>query len=412
MTTVMERVGRQQSAEASTEVIRRLLAATSTPDNDVAATIDHLGAEQTAHVLLDEIVFRSRFEEVTSLPDGRASLVLRLVHRERGLTATISVGAKGTYVHDGSTEGTAPDGELQPPIVSQEMSEVAQALYGPRELVSAATRTIQWPGREIVARSLRRLPPPPLYYAVAQRVVRVLDRREPADLTELAVRCGTDKWGALHQYPQHYERHFAPLRDRRLTILEIGIGGYDDPEKGGASLRMWKQFFPRALIYGIDIVDKRPLDAPRLTTVTADQSKPEQLIAFAERHGPFDIVIDDGSHISQDVITTFRHLFPYVRPTGGLYVIEDLHTAYWPGVFHGNDTDLSDPNYTVGFLKTLIDGLHHEEFLSSDAREPLATDTQIKGMHLYRNIAVIEKGSNIEGSPVAHMLREARTSGQ
>ncbi|MET8453074.1 hypothetical protein [Streptomyces sp. NPDC005209] len=411
MTTVTERVGRPNGAEASTEIIRRLLAATSTRDNDVAAVIDDLGAEETAHVLFDEIIFRSRLQEVVPLPDGRTSLVLMLRHRERGQTATIAVGSKGLGVHDGSTEGTAPDGELPPPVVSQEMSEVAQALFGPRELVSAATRTIQWPGSEIIARSLGRVATPPSYYAVAQRVVRVLDRREPADLTELAVRCGTDKWGALHQYPQHYERHFAPLRDHRLTILEIGIGGYDDPEAGGASLRMWKHFFPRALIYGIDIVDKRPLDAPRLTTVTADQSSPEQLTAFAERHGPFDIVIDDGSHISQDVITTFRHLFPHVRPTG-LYVIEDLHTAYWPGVFRGNDTDLSDPNYTVGFLKTLVDGLHHEEFLRSDAREPLATDPRIKGMHLYRNVAVIEKGPNAEGSPVADMLRAARNSGQ
>src|SRR5882757_4722459 len=57
----------------------------------------------------------------------------------------------------------------------------------------------------------------------------------------------SDKWGK-HWYCQHYERHFAPLRKKSLTLLEIGIGGYDDPKAGGASLRMWRKYFSRGLI--------------------------------------------------------------------------------------------------------------------------------------------------------------------
>ncbi len=405
MTTTAGSIGEQVRAREATDVIEGLLVATAAGDNDVAAAIDRLGVERTARVLVDEIVFRARFAEIGFPAEDRTSVLLTLVHRGRGLVATISAGPEGIDIHDGPTG----HGDLPPPVVSQEMSEVARALFGPRELVAAATRTITWPGHEFVVPSPGRVVPSSLYYLVVQRIVRTLDRREPADLTELAARCGTDKWGALHQYTPYYERHFAPLRDRRLTILEIGVGGYRNHRQGGTSLHMWKHFFPRALIYGIDIVDKSPLDAARLTTVLADQSKPEEVVAFAERHGPFDIVIDDGSHVSADVISTFRHLFPHLRPTG-LYVIEDLHTAYWPELFHGSDTDLSDPDFTVGFLKTLVDGLHPEEFLRPDARAPLPTDTQVTGLHFYPNVAVVEKGPNVGGSPVADMLREARNS--
>jgi mycinamicin biosynthesis methyltransferase MycE-like protein len=404
MITTTEPAGEPANAWKSTEAVERLLTATAGRE-DVATAIDDIGAEETARVLIDELVFRARLGDV-GFPAGTA-VVVSLAHRERTLSFTISPRPGGADIH----AGAADVGELPPPVISEELSEAAQALYGPRELVSAATRGVRWPGHDIVVPTPENPGPQPLYYVVVQRLLAVLDRLNPAGLTELAVWCGTDKWGALHQYTQHYERHFAPLRDHRLTILEIGIGGYHRPEQGGTSLHMWKHFFPRALIYGIDIVDKRPHDAARLTTVLADQSEPEQLLAVAGRHGPFDIVIDDGSHISEDVISTFRHLFPHLR-SGGLYVIEDLHTAYWPELFHGSETDLDNACYTVGFLKTLIDGLHYEEFLSSEARDRQPTDTEIKGIHFYPNLAVIEKGPNAAGSPVADMLREVRRSGQ
>lgn len=406
MTTTAQPAGEPAGAWKSTEAVDRLLAATAGQE-DLAAAIDDIGAEETALVLIDEIVFRARFGDI-GVPAGEGiAAVVSFSYRERVLSFTISPRPGGADVRPGCAGG----GELPPPVISQGLAEAAQALYGPRELVSAATRGIRWPGHEIVVPTPDNPGPPPLYYVVVQRLLAVLDRQAPASLTELAVWCGTDKWSALHQYTPHYERHFAPLRDNRLRILEIGIGGYHRPEQGGTSLHMWKHFFPRALVHGIDVVDKRPHDAARLTTVLADQSEPAQLAAVAERHGPFDIVIDDGSHISDDVISTFRHLFPHLRPTG-LYVIEDLQTAYWPELFHGSETDLDDPRYTVGFLKTLVDGLHHEEFLSSAARQQQPTDSRITGIHFYPNLAVIEKGPNAAGSPVADLLREARRSGQ
>src|SRR5207248_1611615 len=82
-----------------------------------------------------------------------------------------------------------------------------------------------------------------------------------------------DKWGGLHWYTPHYDHHFGPLREAPVRLLEIGIGGYDVPEAGGGSLRMWQRYFRRGLIHGLDIFEKR-LNEPRIRTVRGDQNDP------------------------------------------------------------------------------------------------------------------------------------------
>src|SRR5258706_9775656 len=81
------------------------------------------------------------------------------------------------------------------------------------------------------------------------------------NLPELALYFGTDKWGS-HWYAEHYQSHFGVLRRKRLRVLEIGVGGEADSQLGGASLRMWKAYFPNAKIYGLDIADKRARREP------------------------------------------------------------------------------------------------------------------------------------------------------
>lgn len=394
----------RQAAGRSTEIIRTLLAAAASREGDPGAAVDRLGAGTVARVLLEEILFRADLADLAAPVGETFAVTLVFEHGGREYPATVAVGARGVTVHDDPTQA-APG--LPAPVVSQNLVEAVRALYGPAELVSASTRSIRWPSPEFVYPTPERPSLPTAFYAVVQRVTRALDRAESADLSELAVRYGTDKWGAMHQYPRHYQRHFSPRRNDRLTVLEIGVGGFLDPSRGGASLRMWKQYFPRALVYGLDILDKSAVDGPRLTTIRADQSDDAELARIAEQYGPFDIVIDDGSHISRHIIGTFKVLFPHLAPDG-LYVIEDLQACYWPEVFEGSDTDLSDPAYTVGFLKTLLDGLHHEDFLRDDARSPQPTDACVSGVHVYRNLAVIEKGPNTEGSMVAQILRAHR----
>jgi hypothetical protein len=139
----------------------------------------------------------------------------------------------------------------------------------------------------------------------------------------------TDK--ICHGYIKYYRRYFGDLRFRKIKLLEIGIGG-DGPTQGGASLRMWKDYCPRGQIFGINIDDKRPLDPPRIKTFRGSQDDPAFLSEIADSDGPFDIVIDDGSHESKHVITSFNALFPHVTENG-FYVIEDLFFSYDPSWF-------------------------------------------------------------------------------
>ncbi len=127
-------------------------------------------------------------------------------------------------------------------------------------------------------------------------------------LARLAVVFGSDKWG-LHWYAQHCARHFARLRWKRLTLLEIGIGGEENPQQGGGSLRAWKWFFPRGRIVGIDIYDKKAHDERRIRTYKGSQADAEFLRGVIADIGAPDIIIDDGSHRNEHVIASFEGAF-------------------------------------------------------------------------------------------------------
>lgn len=226
-------------------------------------------------------------------------------------------------------------------------------------------------------------------------------RAMSGDLIALAKHFGTDKWGA-HRYAQHYQRHFAPLRDRPLTLLEIGIGGYSRSGQGGASLRMWKHYFPRGAIYGLDIHDKSFVEEPRIRTFRGDQSDPDLLAKIVAEIGPPDIVIDDGSHQVKHVLATFEILFPMLAPDG-IYVVEDTQTSYWPE--YGGAESPDDPHTSMARLKALVDGLNYEEFVAED-HSASYTDLHVTGAHYYHNLVVIEKGINREGTRKKAILKK------
>jgi hypothetical protein len=212
------------------------------------------------------------------------------------------------------------------------------------------------------------------------------------DLKALATVYGSDKWN-VHRYAQHYETHFHALRGRRINLLEIGIGGYDDPRRGGRSLRMWRTWFRGARIHGIDIFDKSLHNERRITTHRGSQTDAVFLNAVIDKIGRVDIVIDDGSHDSADVIATFGLLFPRLAD-GGYYAVEDTQTSYWP--HEGNVTERNSPHTTMGFFKSLVDGLNWEEYFGD--YEPTYLDLNIAAIHFYHNLIVIKKGENREGS--------------
>jgi hypothetical protein len=215
-----------------------------------------------------------------------------------------------------------------------------------------------------------------------------------SDLTKLARFFGSDK-AAGHHYTQHYEAHFRTLRLRKLTLLEIGIGGNEHPEAGGASLRMWRAYFPNAQIVGIDIHDKIAHEGRRIRTFRGSQADPAFLQEVVRQVGAPDIVIDDGSHRSEHVIASFKTLFPLMRP-GGLYACEDTQTSYWPEA-GGSSGDPDSVGTSIGFFKSLIHGLNHVEY-ALPTYVPTELDKTITAIHFYHNLVFVKKGFNDEAS--------------
>ena len=206
------------------------------------------------------------------------------------------------------------------------------------------------------------------------------------DLNQLAVHFGTDKFG-VHRYTPHYQRHLSHLRLRPINLLEIGIGGYSKAGQGGASLRMWKQYFGKGTIYGLDVADKSFVEEPRISTFKGNQADADLLKRIVTQIGRLDVVIDDGSHRSEHTLATFQTLFPLLADDG-IYVIEDTQTSYWPE--RGGSEDRQATDTTMGLVKRLVDGLNYEEFLD-EAYEPTYSDLHVVGVHAYHNLVFIDK---------------------
>jgi len=216
------------------------------------------------------------------------------------------------------------------------------------------------------------------------------------DLDKLARIYGTDKIGT-HYYTPLYKLHFERFRDKKINLLEIGAGGYEKPFSGGKSLRMWKKYFQSGNIYSIDIYDKSALQEDRIKIFRGSQVDKEFLQKVCDEIGTIDIIIDDGSHINEHVIESFKILFPRLNE-GGIYVIEDTNTSYWPE-YGGDSNNLDNPGTTMNFFKKLTDCLNHKEFLISDY-QPTYFDRNIISIHFFHNIIFIYKGKNEEKSNI------------
>ena len=154
-----------------------------------------------------------------------------------------------------------------------------------------------------------------------------------------------------HKWPHYFETYdaiAAQLDKQPIRMLEIGV------YKGG-SLQMWREFLrPEAIIVGIDIdPDCKAFDRPQdnLFVRIGDQSDPEFLDSIVEEFGPFDFILDDGSHICSHMIDSFNALFMDGLKQGGIYLLEDTHSSFWP--------DYRDSRYTfIDYAKDLVDLMH------------------------------------------------------
>lgn len=176
-------------------------------------------------------------------------------------------------------------------------------------------------------------------------------------LDEIAIENGTDQatvftriaGGVAHGYTPHFERFFEPLRFEPLKVLEIGVGG-------GESVRTWLEYFPKARVFGIDIIQgTNPWNTstyaadPRYTFQQGDQADPAFWENFARIFGgAWDIIIDDGGHERYQIEATFRAMWRHIN-YGGLYCIEDLgYCKSWDLV--KEQIDRSNSNTEVSFV--------------------------------------------------------------
>lgn len=136
-------------------------------------------------------------------------------------------------------------------------------------------------------------------------------------LTEIGLKFGTDK-ARFHHFTDFYEKHLSHLRNKEIKLLEIGIFK-------GESLKMWKEYFPNATIYGADILDMSSLQEDRILIETCNQEDSESLKKLFSGE-VFDIIVDDGGHTMLQQQLTLLHLLPRVK-SGGLFIMEDLHTS-------------------------------------------------------------------------------------
>jgi len=230
----------------------------------------------------------------------------------------------------------------------------------------------------------------PAHYEMIREMYRALYGKIYAnDLKRLAIFHGTDK-DRNHSYIQHYKTHFNSIRKRKLNILEIGVGGYKKLT-GGASLRMWSDYFPNSMIYGIDIYPKKISAGKKIKIFQGSQIDKRFLEEVYRQTGPLDIIIDDGSHNNEHVITSFKILFPLLSKNG-IYVIEDVQTSYYKN-YGGDSENLNNPKTQMNYLKGLLDGLNYMEF-ENPAYKPSYFDLHIISVHFYHNLVFFYKGLN------------------
>lgn len=149
-------------------------------------------------------------------------------------------------------------------------------------------------------------------------------------LIDLARKYGTDKT----VYAPFYDILLQPHRVEIKRVLEIGIGTVQTMQHvenyvPGASLRMWRDYFPNAQIIGIDIDSEAVEQArgERIETLITDGANAIQLENLAKSVGEFDLIVDDGSHNPRHQAIAAKALSPYLS-ANGFYIIEDCWDAY------------------------------------------------------------------------------------
>lgn len=170
----------------------------------------------------------------------------------------------------------------------------------------------------------------------------------------------SDKWAL---YLREYDRLFSEYRESPVKILEIGI-------QNGGALEIWPKYFTNLeKLIGCDINPACKLleyNDPRIFVFVADANSAETVNKILNHAPAFDLIIDDGSHRSSDIIASFVNYFPSVSD-GGMFVVEDIHCSYWYE-FEGG---LYFPYSSINFFKRLADVVNYEHWGVEKSRDQI-----------------------------------------
>lgn len=154
------------------------------------------------------------------------------------------------------------------------------------------------------------------------------------------------------EFLERYELIFAPFADKDIRLLELGINQ-------GGSLLLWRDYFDRGIIAGLDFNPVEIVDqSGRIRVYRGLQQDVQLLDRIAADVAPkgFDIIIDDCSHVAEHTKVSFWHLYEKHLKQGGVFIIEDWGTGYYPdwpdGAAYCGQNHLAG---MVGFVKELID---------------------------------------------------------
>ncbi len=247
------------------------------------------------------------------------------------------------------------------------------------------SKTKLWLARKLASHR----PVPQLRFTQVQPSEIALSKsRSLNPLEELGEKYGATK--RYHDYLKHYWTHFRETRESVRNVFEIGV-------QTDRSVRMWREFFPNAVIHGLDIDPGcKAYEQERIQITIGDQTQAAVLEeCLSKMSGPPEIIIDDGSHRADHQIISMNYLFPRMA-THGIYVVEDTGGCV-------EDTRLQ----TVNRLKTLIDAIFywprgpntHWTTLSEFPESATWADRNITGIAFYRWIVFVMRGQNPGDNP-------------
>ena len=200
-----------------------------------------------------------------------------------------------------------------------------------------------------------------------------------------------------------YIKNIWVLKKKNINIFEIGVGGlepkvgYSGLKTGGESLKMWRDFFKKGKIVGLDIVKKNLNLGKRVEIFHGSQSDSTTLDKIVKKYKRFDFIIDDGSHNYIDVKYSFEYLFKFLND-GGYYFIEDTQSSYIREL-GGDGANLYNEKTVINFFKKIIDKINHKEIENPYYKKNFF-DENITEIHFYHNLIVIKKDKNIEESNI------------